>query len=337
MGAWVGRVRFMRRGNNEGHGRVNLRESFDTRFCSPYLRIDTVMQLLLVFLVDDPLPPLTLSAFLDPDEPSRLPRRPSMQRTPALKPPPLRLLAVHQRQQLLPRPRPQRAHQAIQHDDDRHHGNHIRPEQVRPVPPEVIPARQPKHRAQHEGREQAAQGPRLQLEYGEAGGGGEGVAEDGAREWVREVVEGEGEEVEGLARGERLGRGGQGGQVARRGAGIDGLRDVVQVGGGGAGEFPRRDVREKVREDEVDGGVGGVVVGLIVACGAVCRGVGVFSPLGRGETFLFLVVLFDGFEREGFVDLMFESRGGPAGAGGEIDKNVVFYRRTEKGLKRMGD
>ena len=112
-----------------------------------------------------PLPPYVgtsphlPSPILDPNKPSRLPKRPCMPRPPTLKPPPNPPIPIHllhliqQPQNLPPLPRPQTAHNPIQHDHAWRHGHHIRPKQVHPVAPEIVPAHAPEQRAEQQDRE----------------------------------------------------------------------------------------------------------------------------------------------------------------------------------------
>lgn len=199
---------------------------------------------------------------------------------------------------------------------------------MHPVAPEIVPAHAPEQRAEQQDREQGAQVPGLEFEDGEAGGCAEGVFEDGAGEGVGEVVEGEGVEPEGFAVWDRR-RGGTvdlGEEVWRGGAGVDGVGDVVEVGGVGAGEAPGGDVGVDVCEDEVDGGIGAVVIFVAVggSKGAISL-VGVFSSrCTRGGLLSPCVVVFDGFQFQGFIDFALEVWGGPAGAGTEVYEGVVF-------------
>lgn len=270
-----------------------------------------------------------------------------MRLPPALKPPPFHALhALHQRQDLRGRPRAQATHQAVQHDDERHEGHGVGEEEMGPVGAEAVPAREPERGRQQQHGEEGGGVAGLQLQHGEAGGGGEGVAQHEAGERVGEVVECEGEEVEGFllvgllrgGGGERRAREGE--HVGGRGAGVYGGGDVVQVRGGGAGALPGGDVREEVCEDEVDGGRGrvGVVVVVIVSAGGISvrgGGGGIFSD--RVFLLLLRVVLVDGFEGEGFVDFTLELRSGPAGAGAEVDEDVFVDRSAEDRLQDPGD
>lgn len=198
---------------------------------------------------------------------------------------------------------------------------------MHPVAPEIVPAHGPQQRPEQQDREQGAQVPGLEFEDGEAGGCAEGVFEDGAGEGVGEVVEGEGVEPEGFAVRDR-GEGAAvdlGEEVWRGGAGVNGVGDVVEVGGVGAGEAPGGDVGVDVGEDEVDG-VGTVVI-FVAVCGSegAVGLVGVFSPRCTSCGLLsLLMVVFDRFQLQGFIDFALEVWGGPAGAGTKVYEGVVF-------------
>lgn len=68
-----------------------------------------------------------------------------------------------------------------------------------PVAPELVPGDEPEEGAQAQRCEEGRGGAGLEFEDGEAGGVEEGVVEGCAGGGVGEMVEGEGEEVEGFA------------------------------------------------------------------------------------------------------------------------------------------
>lgn len=143
-------------------------------------------------------------------------------------------------------------------------------------------------------------------------------------------MEGEGVEPEGFAVRDRGGGGAAvdlGEEVRRGGAGVDGVGDVVEVGGVGAGEAPGGDVGVDVGEDEVDGGVVAVVVVIVAVCGSE-GAVGLVDDFSPRDTSCGLLgrfmVLLDEFQFQGFIDFALEVWGGAAGAGTKVYEGVVF-------------
>lgn len=133
-----------------------------------------------------------------PDKILHRPRRPCMRRGTRLEPPPL-----HSHSRLpdqfphlpLP-PRPQAAHQSIEHDHERHHRNHISPEQLPPLSPEPIPTTQPQQRGQRQTCEQIPHVSPLQFEYRKAVARLQGILQDTDSERIIEVVKRKAEEAE---------------------------------------------------------------------------------------------------------------------------------------------
>lgn len=105
----------------------------------------------------------------------------------------------------------------------------------------------------------------------------------------------------------------------------------------GAGEFPAGDVREEVCEDEVDGRI----VVVVVAGGrgqTVSQRVHISSsPAGGCKALLLRVIFLNRLEFQRFINLPFEFRGRPAGAGAEVDEGVVFDRGTQQRLQGSDD